>query len=489
MTDFQRWFAASTVLVLSIGLGAVGIGTIDRSTVLAANSGSKIGGRPPHGILGMMRPRVSTPSNESMPADANEQPLDSGPVQFLISTFAGGLPGPTAATATSYAAGEIAAVATDRFGNTYASSSLHCVFRLDSNGLLERVAGTSAGFSGDGGNALDAQQQPKARWIRLATDIADQVNQRIRMVSPNGTITTVAGTGTAGFSGDNGPATNAKLNYPTGLAVDSAGNLYIADQYNNRIREIGAANGAIATIAGVSALGYYGDGGPATAARLNYPQGVAVDPSGNVYIADTDNNRVRKILVAVDVVTVAGDGTPGFSGDNQAATNAELNYPTGVALDYSNNLYIADLQNSRVRKVTTAGLITTFAGSNTTTLGDNGPASSAYVKNPQSVAVDVGGNVYIADQNFRIRQVNTSGLITTVANTGVGPFSGDGGFASLAQFGGNWGIAGDSNGNLYVADPIDFRVRAVNQSGLIATFAGTGAGADSGDSGPATMAE
>ena len=230
--------------------------------------------------------------------------------------------------------------------------------------------------------------------------IADSDNNRIRKVS-NGVIATVAGNGTPAFSGDNGPATSAQLSAPIGVAVDSAGNLYIADSSNDRIRKV--TNGVITTVAGNGTLGFSGDNGPAISATLNAPNGVAVDSAGNLYINDCGNYRIRKVTNGV-ITTVAGNGTLGFSGDNGPATSAQLNSPSGVAVDSAGNLYIADFGNNRIRKVSN-GVIATVAGNGTQGFsGDNGPATSAELSYPEGVAVDSAGNLYIADtDNYRIR--------------------------------------------------------------------------------------
>ncbi|MGH1506522.1 MAG: SMP-30/gluconolactonase/LRE family protein, partial [Acidimicrobiales bacterium] len=239
----------------------------------------------------------------------------------------------------------------------------------------------------------------------------------------NEPITTIAGNGSDGFSGDNGPATDATLRYPSGVAVDNDGNLYIADTINQRIRRIDAATGTIATIAGTGTAGFSGDNGPATNAELRNPHGVAVDSDDNVYIADTDNDRIRRIDAANGTITtIAGDGNGMYGGDGGPATNASMSSPYDVAVDDGGNVYIADALNSRIRRIDTTGTITTIAGSGSNGMGggfggDNGPATDATVFLPQSVAVDDDGNVYIADTfNHRIRRIDAAtGIITTIA--------------------------------------------------------------------------
>jgi uncharacterized protein (TIGR03437 family) len=299
------------------------------------------------------------------------------------------------------------------------------------------------------------------------------------------TIYTVAGNGTQGPSGDNGPATSAQLNWPEGVAVDPAGNLYIADNFNNRIRKV--SNGVITTVAGDGAQGFSGDNGPAASAQLYGPTGVAVDSAGNVYIADAENARIREVSKGV-ITTVAGNGSFGFSGDNGPATSAQLYGPWGVAVGSAGNLYIADEVNNRIRRVSN-GVITTVAGNGAPGFsGDNGPATSAQLYGPCGVAVDAAGNLYIADTyNQRIRKVS-NGVITTVAGNGTYGFSGDNGPATSAQLKGPWGVALDSAGNLYIADTSSLRIRKVS-NGVIATVAGNGTFGFSGDSGPATGAQ
>jgi sugar lactone lactonase YvrE len=325
--------------------------------------------------------------------------------------------------------------------------------------IIETVAGASSpGFSGDGGPATNARiQTPGAVALDGAGNlyIADTGNQRIRLVS-NGVINTIAGTGTAGFSGDGGLATDAQLNGPGGITVDAAGNLYIPESSNNRIRMV--SNGVIATIAGNGTPGYSGDQDIATGAQLNSPAGSAVDSSGNLYFADRRNHCVRMVSNGV-ITTVAGTGVAGFSGDNGPATSARLYDPTGVALDGAGNLYIAEFSGDRVRKVSN-GVITTIAGNGTRAFGgDNGPATRAQLNGPIGVAVDSAGNLYIAEyESQRIRLVS-NGIITTIAGNGTPGFSGDGGPATSAQLNGPVNLAIDSSGNLYIADWGNSRIR------------------------------
>ena len=301
-------------------------------------------------------------------------------------------------------------------------------------------------------------------------------NTVLRSDAATGALTLVAGNGTYGFSGDNGAATGAQLASPKGLAVDSAGNLFIADTGNQCIRKV--TNGVITTVAGNGTYGFSGDNGPAANAGLSTPYGVAVDSAGSLYIADTNNNRIRKVTDGV-IGTVAGNGTYGFGGDNGAATSAELRSPQGLAVDSAGNLFIADAGNQRIRKVS-GGTIATVAGNGIVNggtsnfSGDGGPATSAQLWNPLGVAVDSAGNLYIADTgNQRIRKVS-GGVITTVAGTGGSGFSGDAGPATSAELWTPDGVAVDTAGSLYIADDGNGRIRKVS-GGVIATLAGGGA--------------
>jgi sugar lactone lactonase YvrE len=338
------------------------------------------------------------------------------------------------------------------------------------------VAGIGApGYGGDGGIATDAELlEPGSVAIDSKGNlyIADTYNARIRMVSAStGIITTVAGNGTYGFSGDGGAATSAGLLYPQGVAVDGAGNLYIADTYNARIRKVTASTGIITTVAGNGTGGFSGDEGPATLAELGYPQGVAVDSAGNLYIADTYNQRIRKVTASTGIITtVAGNGTGGFSGDEGPATIAELAYPYGVAVDSAGNIYIGDSSNARVRKVTAStGVIATVAGNgNFGYTGDQGPATAAELGYPQGVAVDSAGNIYIGDSsNASVRKVTAStGVIATVAGNGLYGYTGDQGPATAAELGDPVGVAVDGAGDLYILDEVYAVVREVSLSPL-----------------------
>ena len=341
-------------------------------------------------------------------------------------------------------------------------------------GIITTVAGNgTGGYTGDGGPAISAEINAV---FRQATDsagniyIAEYANNRIRKVAAaTGIITTVAGNGTAGYTGDGGLATSAELKGPQGVSVDSAGNLYIADFNNFRIRKVNAATGVITTVAGNGSGVYSGDGGAATGAGLVAPGEVKADSEGNLYITDYNGCRIRKVAAGTGIITtVAGNGTPGYAGDGGAATSAELQYPGGVAIDSAGNLYITDQRNDRIRKVSaTTGIITTVAGNGTQGFsGDGGAATSAELYYPGTIAIDSANNLYFSDQfNNRIRKVDAgTGVISTLAGTGPSAYSGDGGPATSAQLGGPLGISLDGAGNLYIADYGNDRIRKVDVS-------------------------
>jgi len=312
-------------------------------------------------------------------------------------------------------------------------------------------------------------------------------------------ITTIAGNTNAGYGGDGGQATAAELNSPIGIALDASGDIYIADDGNNRIRKINN-NGIITTIAGKGTAGYSGDGGLADSAQLNTPSGIAVDAIGNVYIADGHNSRIRKISTNGIITTIAGKDTNGFSGDGGPADSAQLSYPQGILFDSVGNLYIADAGNNRIRKVNTAGIISTLAGTGKSIdSGDGGPATAASISVAE-IHINKKGNLYLDDPNGRIRVVNTAGIISTIAGNGDSShtpnsgFGGDGGLADTATFNLPWGVAVDNSDNVYIADECNQRIRMIdNSTHIISTIAGSGptgifAGSYSGDGGPATNA-
>jgi trimeric autotransporter adhesin len=364
------------------------------------------------------------------------------------------------------------------------------IFKITAGGMLSVYAGNGQpGFSGEGGPAVNASL---ATQQGIAVDgqgnlyVADTSNQRVRKVDTNGVITTVAGNGNAGFAGDGGLAISAQLSAPWSVAVDGSGALYIADSGNNRIRKV-APNGLISTFAGNGAGRFSGDGAALTSS-LNSPRGVLLDGAGNLYIADTLNNRIRKIGADGMLVTVVGNGQGGFAGDGGPASQAHLSNPWSVTMDASGNLYIADIADYRVRQVTTDGRITTIAGNGGIGFsGDGGPATQAQIT-PVAVAVGAGGTVYIADQtNERIRAV-TNGTINTIAGTGFYRYRGDGGMATAAVFNNPTNVGFDAQGNLYLTDQQNDAIRMIQPGGTIGTFAGTGAAGETGNGGPAKSA-
>ncbi len=333
-------------------------------------------------------------------------------------------------------------------------------------------------------NALNRMMR---KFFYLFISIRLMVGSAAGQSQPVYTISTVAGAGASGYSGDGGPATNAQLNSPRGVASDASGNVYIADTGNNVIRRI-AKDGIISTFAGTGRAGYSGDGGPATTATLNQPYRVEADLLGNVFIADTGNSRVRKVNTQGVITTVAGNGGTGsYSGDGGLATQATLGPVGDCYPDGNGNLYVA--ANFMVLKVNSSGIITNIAGNGFFGYsGDGGPATSAALSIDGFVIADSLGNVYISDQtNNRIRKVS-NGTIMTVAGNGSAAFAGDGGPATSASLNAPSGIYADSKGNLFIADDGNYRVRVVMQNGTIATIAGNGSPGFGGDGGPATLA-
>jgi len=386
-------------------------------------------------------------------------------------------------------------MAVDKAGNLFiADTGNQRIRRIDTNSIITTFAGNgSGGFSGDGGPATDASFTFPADVVADQYGnvfISDTQNGRIRKVDTNGVITTVAGNGDRSYSNDGGPATNAALYFPAGVALDAMGDLFIADCINNRVRMVDT-NGIITTVAGNGSSTYSGDNSWATNAGLSSPIGVAIDGPGNLLVADAGNSRVRKVNAATGIITlVAGTGTNAFSGDGGLATNASLNLPAGIAADTSGNIYIADANNFRVRRVDNSGVITTFAGNGRQSYcGDGGSATNAALLDPFGAAVDVSGNIFIADtDNDVIRKVDTNGIISTVAGNGIHGFSGDRGPATNAKLAGPYGVGLDAGGNILIAERDGNRIRKVDTNGVITTIAGNGTYGSTGNGGRATNA-
>lgn len=310
--------------------------------------------------------------------------------------------------------------------------------------------------------------------------IADTGAHRIYRRDAAGRLAVVAGTGRRGFGGDGGPAARAAVAAPQDLALDAQGHLYFTDSYNHRVRKVSSA-GVIATVAGTGRAGYSGDGGPAVQAALNNPQGVAIDGEGNVLVADTFNHVIRKIDAAGIITTIAGTAPPGFGGDSGPAAKALLSIPHAVDVAADRTVYVSDSGNSRIRAIDAAGTIRTIAGSGGQAglfsagfKGDGGPAAQAQLFSAVDLALDAAGRLYISDTgNNRIRVVE-SGIIRTIAGTGKAGFSGDGGPATAAAINTPQKLAIGSGGEVYFADQANRRIRRIDTRGVITTVAGTG---------------
>jgi uncharacterized protein (TIGR03437 family) len=338
-----------------------------------------------------------------------------------------------------------------------------------SQGIITTFAGNgNIAFSGDGGSATAASlNSPRGLAINSAGGvyISETANGRVRLVSA-GMISTVAGNGIMAFSGDGGRAISASFSDVTGAALDSAGNLYLADASNRRVRRVTPA-GIVTTIAGTGIQGDSGDQGLAINATLNRPFAVTLDAAGNLYICDSSNHDIRRVNLASGIITTyAGNGSPGFSGDGGQATAAKLHTPLGVAIDKSGNLYIADADNNCIRRVSLDGIIVTVAGNGNRAgfAGDGGAAASALLNIPSDVAVDSSGNLFIADAgNNRVRRVDgTSRIISTIAGGDDNGFSGDGGPATDSLLNHPWGMMVDTTGDVYVADMVNNRIRKIS---------------------------
>lgn len=336
---------------------------------------------------------------------------------------------------------------------------------LSCGGIIATVAGTGvSGFSGDGGPAYEAELNGP-RWVALAPDgayfVADVTNNRIRRVDSAGIITTIAGTGVAGYSGDGGPALAAQLSAPSGLALDGRGRLLIADFNNCRVRRIDET-GVISTVAGNGIAGYSGDGGLATAASLKTPYDVVVLPDNSFYVSDSNNYRVRYVGADGRIQTAVGDGTCSLGADGKPPAQTSICIPGGLTLDEHQGLYFTETYNNRVRRVVN-GVVQTVAGLGYAGYyGEGIPATEALLSRPQDLVFDSAGNLYLSDNgNYRVRRVNTQGLIETVAGTGVEGYSGDGGPALEAKLGSVQGLAMRPSDVLLLPDGTNAVVRQV----------------------------
>jgi uncharacterized protein (TIGR03437 family) len=470
------------------------------------------------GYTAFMRPLASSILAAALPA-AQVPPV------YKISTVAGSSSIGDGGPATAAQIGNIQGIAVDRLGNIFLSDTdRNLVRKIDAQGVITTIAGVGvAGFSGDGGPAASAALNlPYGLAADLSGNvyIADLGNQRVRRIAPDGSISTAAGTGAKGSLGDGGSASSAQLMSPRNVATDAAGNLYISEFEGHRVRRV-TPDGKISTVAGTGVAGFRGDGGLAINAQIGYPAGLTVDRSGVIYLADSQNQRVRKIIpggiistivggtqaitlqtpvaVAVDNAAniyvadasnvlhqatpagvwsaIAGSGNPGFSGDGGPASKAQLTALRDLAIDPSGDLFLSD---SIRREINLRGSISTVAGDGFLhALGDGGAATKAILNGPVSAALDRFGNLYIADTGTqRIRMVAPNGVISTFAGTGVAGYNSDGIAAAMATLYSPMGVAADASGNVYIADTYNHRLREVIVSGSISTFAGTGTGGE-----------
>jgi trimeric autotransporter adhesin len=372
--------------------------------------------------------------------------------------------------------------------------------------VIQTVAGSDN--TGDGGPALAAALgQPEGIAVDNAGNIyiADAADNRVRKIAPDGSIQTYAGTGRAGFSGDGGPATAAQLSQPYGISLDRAGNLYIADLGNARVRKV-SIDGTIQTVAGGGSFpaANSGQGGPATSVEFIQPRNVALDGGGSLFISDFGANQVYSVARDGTLMLAAGTGEPGFSGDNSGALLAQLNAPAGLAVDAAGAVYIADSGNNRVRKVYGGTIITVFHTPGPTGLAFDSRgalyiAASGYFGTPSQqnsivasaidVAADQSGDLFVSGGSY-VREISAGGTLTTVAGNGVSQnFGGDNGPASAARLSSPTGVAMDADGNWYIADTLNNRIRMVTPGGVIRTIAGTGPAGSAGDNGPAMAAQ
>ena len=421
--------------------------------------------------------------------------------EYEISTYAGGAPPPAPTRGLDLSIGSPQGIATDAAGNVYFTAS-NCVFKQDPNGVIARIAGTTRpGFSGDGGPAISAQLNLDGLGFAVAANvavdgagdvfIADSGNHRVRRISADGIMTTIAGDGTPGFSGDGGAAANSQVRYPASVAVDRSGNLFIGT--DSRVRRV-SSDGIIITVAGNGNSHPFcstcGDGGPAVNAEVS-PSAVAVDERDNLYIADAASFRIRKVSPSGIISTIAGRGRPNFNcfpnGDGGRAVDAQVCDPAGIAVDSDGNVFFADSAadfdddfRQIVRKISMDGNITTVAGVNCAQFcppydGDGGLATRASLTGPLGLAIDAAGALLISDpQALRIKRVSPDGTIRTFVGGGSPPFAGDGGPATSANLLYPTGVAADTSGNVFIADVLSNRIYKVSPDGIITTAAGGG---------------
>lgn len=420
--------------------------------------------------------------------DANDSRVRKIAPNGSVTTLAGngtfgyangtGGPGGTAEFAGPYG------LAVDSSGNVYvADNSNHRIREIAPNGTVTLLAGNGARSYANGAAITAGFDQPTGVAVDTSGNVyvADYANSDIRMINTSGTVSTLAGNQGQGFvNGTGGSGGSAAFNNPLGVAIDSLGNVYVADTSNNRIREI-APNGTVTTLAGNGTSGHVdGTGGAAGTAEFDSPQGVAVDASGNVYVADKYNSCVREIAPNGTVITLAGGAYGYADGTGGAGGTAKFYEPYGVAVDLSGNVYVADWFNNRIRKIAPGGTVTTLAGNGAASYvnGTGGANGTAEFNRPQGVAVDTSGNVYVADTNNNcIRAIAPNGTVTTLAGNGTaGSFDGTGGAFGTAEFNGPSSVAVDASGNVYVADELNNTIRIVNASGVVSTIAGSSTG-------------
>ena len=328
---------------------------------------------------------------------------------------------------------------------------------VEGTAKIATIIGTgTASSTGDGGAATSATiDGPYAAVGDVSGNIyvAEAVGCRVRKIAPTGTVTTFAGTGTCSTTGDGGAATSATIAAPNGLAIGTDGSVYISDGSANRVRKVSPA-GTMSTYAGTGTASSTGDGGAATSATINSPRGITVDQAGNLYLTESSGNRVRKVTASGTISTIIGNGTASSTGDTGAATSATINGPRDVYVAYDGSIYISDYGSCRVRKISTAGIVTTAVGTGTcSSTGDSGLATAATVDGPKGLTGDAIGNLYISEfDGCRIRRVDRNGTITTISGTGTNSSSGDGGAASSAALQTPYGISVDQAGRLLIAE-------------------------------------